>query len=82
MILVLKIQEAISKKLSEGFANEDVENERKRILALSPLDSAVVVKELIKVTAFTANINEKTSYKHVIGIQGSLYIGYFNPEYF
>lgn len=45
----------MSKELSGECKDEDVENERKRILGQPQelLDSSVLIKELIKVTSFT-----------------------------
>lgn len=46
----------MSKELSAECKDEDVENERKRILGQPQelLNSSVLIKELIKVTSFTA----------------------------
>ena len=55
MILVLKIQRKVSKELSGESDDEDVQNERQRILGQpqKELDSTVLIKELTKVTSFT-----------------------------
>lgn len=57
MSLILKIQERVSMELSVESEDEDVQNERNRILEYpqESLNSTVLIKELAKVTLF----NEK-----------------------
>lgn len=67
VILVSKMQKDLSKELSGELEDEDVENERKRILEQprTSLSSAVLIKELTKVTS-TRQAWSRASPEHVM----------------